>query len=118
MPQFQGRRTLAANERGVDVLATWQYRILPWRALVRFGIHTTAAAAGAQMSLVSGSNNMVQTCQIGNGATDGVMPSPLNVPYFEFVGEAGDTISTSIDELLAVATTDCMFFVSVDPYNG
>lgn len=115
MPQLQGRRTLAANERNVDIFASWQYRYMPFRGLVRLGIHGTHAAAGADIAVYTGSQNVVEQSPISAGATDGVMPSPLNVPYFEFVAEAGDLLSTRINELGGVATSDEMFFVAVDP---
>lgn len=115
MPAIQFRRTLAANERGVDLLANWQYRYAPFRGLCRIGMNGTHAAAGADVSIFTGSQNVVEQSPISSGATDGVMPSPLNVPYFEFVVEAGDLISTRINELGGVATSDIMAFVAIDP---
>lgn len=115
MPSIQFRRTLAANERGVDLLATWQYRYAPFRGLCRIGIHGTHAAAGADIAIFTGSQNVVEQSPISAGATDGVMPSPLNVPYFEFIVEPGDVISTRINELGGVATSDEMCFVAIDP---
>lgn len=115
MPVLQGRRTLAALERNVDVLAQWQYRYAPYRALVRFGVHCTGAAAGQDIAIFVGSTNVVEQSAISVGATDGVMPAPLNVPFFEFIVENGDLISTKINELGNVATTDVMFFCAIDP---
>jgi len=115
MPAMQFRRTLAANERNVDPLANWQYRYAPFRGMVRIGIHGTHAAAGADVSIFTGSQNVVEQSPISAGATDGVMPSPLNVPYFEFIVDAGDLISMRINELGGVATSDEMGFVAIDP---
>lgn len=115
MPAIQFRRTLAANERNVDVLANWQYRYAPFRGLVRIGVHGTHAAGGADIAIYTGSQNVVEQSPISAGATDGVMPSPQNVPFFEFIVEPGDVISTKINELGGVATSDEMIFVAIDP---
>ena len=115
MPSIQFRRTLGANERNVDLLAQWQYRYAPFRGMVRIGMHGTHAAAGADVAIFTGSQNVVEQSPISAGATDGVMPAPLNVPYFEFLVEAGDLISTRINELGGVATSDIMAFVAIDP---
>lgn len=115
MPAIQFRRTLAANERGVDPLANWQYRYAPFRGLVRIGLAGTHAAAGADVAIYTGSQNVVEQSPISAGQTDGVMPSPLNTPYFEFMCEAGDLISMRINELGGVATSDIMGFVAIDP---
>lgn len=115
MPSIQFRRTLAANERGVDLLANWQYRYAPFRGLVRIGVHCNGAAAAQDIAIFTGSQNVVEQSPISVGATDGVMPAPLNVPFFEFMVEPGDLISTRINELGGVATTDVMAFVAIDP---
>lgn len=115
MPAKQFRRTLAANERNVDVLTDWQYRYAPFRGMCRIGVHGTHAAAGADIAIFAGSMNIVETSPISAGATDGVMPAPLNVPYFEFIVEQGDLISTKMNELGNVATSDEMLFIAIDP---
>lgn len=115
MPAIQFRRTLAANERNVDPLNTWQYRYAPFRGMCRLGIHGTHAAAGADVAVFIGSTNVVEQSPISAGATDGVMPSPLNTPFFEFIVDAGDLISMKINELGGVATSDEMIFVAIDP---
>jgi len=114
VPSIQFRRTLTANERNVDLLATWQYRYAPFDGICRIGMHGTHAAAGADVSIFTGSMNVVEQSPISAGATDGVMPAPLNVPYFEFAVQAGDLISTKINELGGVGTTDIMAFVAID----
>lgn len=115
MPAIQFRRTLAANERNVDPLVNWQYRYAPFRGMCRIGIHGTHAAAGADVAIFIGSQNVVEQSPISAGAVDGVMPSPLNVPFFEFIVDPGDLISMKINELGAVATSDEMIFVAIDP---
>lgn len=115
MPAIQFRRTLAANERGVDLLEKWQYRYAPFPGLVRIGMHCTGAAGGQDVAIFRGSDNVVEQSPISVGATDGVMPAPLNVPFFEFIVNAGDLIGTRINELGGVATTDVMAFVAIDP---
>lgn len=115
MPSIQFRRTLAANERNVDLLEKWQYRYAPFNGLVRMGIHCNGAAAAQDVAVFIGSQNVVEQSPISVGATDGVMPAPLNVPFFEFLVQPGDLISTKINELGNVATTDVMAFVAIDP---
>lgn len=115
MPAIQFRRTLAANERNVDPLSQWQYRYAPFAGMVRIGLVGTHAAAGADVAIFAGSDNIVEQSPISAGATDGVMPSPLNVPFFEFLCRPGDLISLRINELGGVATTDIMGFVAIDP---
>lgn len=115
MPAIQFRRTLAANERNVDLLSNWQYRYAPFDGAVRMGVASSGAAAGADIAVYTGSQNVVEQSPISAPHTDGQMPSPLNIPYFEFVVAAGDLISTRINELGGVATTDIMAFVVIDP---
>lgn len=114
MPAIQFRRALTANERGVDLLQNWQYRYAPFNGLVRIGVNTTGAAGTVDFSAFAGSDNVVEQSPVSSGGTAGVMPAPLNVPYFEFIVRAGDLISTRINEL-AGATPTVNMFVAIDP---
>jgi len=114
VPSIQFRRALVANERGVDLLANWQYRYAPFRGMVRIGVNTTASAGATDISIFTGSQNVVEQSPISAGGTAGVMPAPLNVPYFEFIVDPGDLISTRINEL-AGATPTVNMFVAIDP---
>lgn len=115
MPAIQFRRPLAALERGVDLFATWQYRYAPFRAMVRVGIWCTGNAGGEDVAIFIGSTNVVEQSPLHVGAVDGTMPSPLNVPFFEFIVEPGDLISMRINETGGVATTVVMCFAAIDP---
>jgi hypothetical protein len=114
MPAVQFRRVLAANERNVDLLSNWQYRYAPFNGLVRIGVNTTGAAGAVDISIFTGSQNVVEQSPVSAGGTAGVMPAPLNVPYFEFMVQAGDLISTRINEL-AGATPTVNLIAAIDP---
>lgn len=114
MPSFQGAPVLTASERGRDLLASWKYRYAPFRGMVRMGINTTGAARTVECELTSGSDAVVQRSPVSVGGTAGVMPAPLNVPYFEFIVNPGDLIVAAIDEL-AAATPTVNFFIAIDP---
>lgn len=114
MPAIQSAPVLVASARGFNPLANWQYQYAPFRGLVRIGLNTTAAARGAEVTIFTGSMNVVERSPISAGGTAGVMPAPLNVPYFEFIVDAGDRITVQIDELLA-ATPTVNFFCAIDP---
>ncbi len=114
MPAIQKTFALAANERGNNPLEKWQYQYAPFNGLVRIGMNTTAAAGLVDVSIFTGSDNIVQNSDVSVGATAGVMPAPLNVPYFEFIVRQGDRITVSIDET-GGATPTVNFFCAIDP---
>ena len=114
MPAIQIRRVMVANERNADLLEKWQYRYAPFRGMVRIGVNTTAAAGATDVSIFTGSQNVVEQSPISAGGTAGVMPSPLNVPYFEFIVDAGDLISMRVNELGGVTPT-VNAFIAIDP---
>lgn len=114
MPQIQKVQALTANQRGYNPLAGWQYEYAPYRAMVRIGLNTTAAAGGVQAATFTGSTNILERSPISAGGVAGVMPAPLNVPYLEFVVEPGDRISCLIDEVLG-ATPTVNFHCAIDP---
>lgn len=114
MPVLTRIQTLTANQRGYNPLAGWQYEYAPYRAMVRIGLNHTGASNSVQMSGFVGSTNIVERGPAPGGGTAGTMPSPLNVPYVEFIVEAGDRISMLIDET-AGATPVVNTFVAIDP---
>lgn len=114
MPAIQKVRALTASQRGYNPLADWQYQYAPFRGLVRIGLNTTGAAGSVEGSVFTGSQNVVERSPVSAGGTAGVMPAPLNVPYWEFIVEAGDRITVSIDET-AGATPTVNFFCAIDP---
>lgn len=119
MPSIQTVQALAANQRGFNPLANWQYQYAPFDGLVRMGINCTGATvAGVLVSIFAGSDNVVQQgSPVSNGATAGVMPAPLNVPFFEFVVRSGDRITVAIDETAGLTPT-VNFHCSIDPLPG
>lgn len=114
MPAIQRRIVLAANERGNNPLANWQYQYAPFNGLVRIGMNTTGAAATVEAAIFTGSDNILERSPMSVGGTAGVMPAPLNVPYIEFMVRQGDRITVQIDEL-AAATPTVNFFCAIDP---
>lgn len=115
MPVIQRTQALTANQRGFNPLSDWQYQYAPYRGLVRIGVNTTGAAGSVDISIFTGSDNIVQQgSDVSVGGTAGVMPAPLNVPYFEFGVQPGDRITVAIDET-AGATPTVNFFCAIDP---
>lgn len=115
MPAIQSSTALTANQRGFNPLSNWQYQYAPFRGLVRMGINTTGAAGTVDVAVYAGSDNVVQQgSDVSVGGTAGVMPAPLNVPYFEFAVQEGDRITVAIDET-AGATPTVNFFCAIDP---
>lgn len=114
MPVLQRVQALTANQRGYNPLSGWQYEYAPYRALVRVGMNTTAASGTVQASAFTGSTNVVERGPLSVGGTAGVMPAPLNVPYWEFIVEAGDRIQILVDETGGVTPT-VNTFVAIDP---
>jgi len=115
MPAIQVTQALTANQRGYNPLSNWQYQYAPFRGLVRIGANHTGAAGSVDVSIFAGSDNVVQQqSDVSGGGTAGVMPAPLNVPYWEFAVMEGDRITVAIDET-AGATPTVNFFCAIDP---
>lgn len=114
MPSFTAVQALTANQRGYNPLANWKFRYAPYRALVRVGVNTTGASNSVQIQGTIGTTEVIARGPVSAGATAGVMPAPLNVPYSEFIAEPGDLIELSIDET-AGATPTVNTFVAIDP---
>jgi hypothetical protein len=110
MPAFQWSIALTANQLDERPLANWQFRRLPWRALVR--ILQKSTTAGVRMSVFAGSQNVIQKSPVQLLATAGQTPSPLNTPAIEFIAQAGDELIISNDEVLAgTPTVDGVIYV-------
>jgi len=114
MPAIQVTQALTANQRGYNPLANWQYQYAPFRGLCRIGVNTTGAAGSVDAAVFTGSQNIVERSDVSVGGTAGVMPAPLNVPFWEFIVEPGDRITVAIDET-AGATPTVNFFCAIDP---
>lgn len=114
MPSLTFSTALTANVRGFNPLSNWKFRYAPYRALVRIGMNTTGAAGSVQNQGTIGTTEVMARGPVSAGGTAGVLPSPLNVPYAEFIAEPGDLIELSIDET-AGATPTVNGFVAIDP---
>lgn len=114
MPVLTKVQALTANQRGYNPFSGWQYEYAPYRALVRVGLNHTGASGSVQAAAFVGSQNVVERGPLSGGGTAGTLPSPLNVPYIEFIVEAGDRISMLIDET-AAATPTVNMFAALDP---
>lgn len=110
MPALPWSIALTANQLDSRPLANWQFRRLPWRALVR--ILQKATTTGVRMSVFAGSQNVIQRSPVQILATAGLTPSPLNTPAIEFIAQAGDELIISNDEVAAgTPTVDGIIYV-------
>lgn len=89
MPTFRYRDSLAANATG-DPLRDWQYRYLPYAAVVEH--LSDATTKDVVKTVTSGSETIVEESPVQGGGVDGVTPAPLNVTPDSWIGAAGDLI--------------------------
>lgn len=73
-----------------------------------------ASAVGVELTLTSGKRTIVPRSTLDGGGTTGVFPN-LNEKAFSFFAAQGEILRGFIRETAAVATTDIMAVVSVDP---
>lgn len=112
MPDFFASTAMTANQSDVRPLANWQFRRLPYRAVVT--ILQRATTTGVRQTIFSGSQTIVQRSPVQGGGTAGVTPSPLNTPVIQFIGDQGDEIIISNDEVSA-GTPTFDLWVNVEP---
>ena len=112
MPDFFASTAMTANQSDVRPLANWQFRRLPYRAQVT--VLTRATTVGVRQTIFAGSQTIVQRSPVQGGGTAGVTPSPLNTPVVQFIGDGGDEIIVSLDEVLA-GTPTFDLWVNVEP---
>lgn len=104
MPQFTFVTALVANGTATP-LTGWQYEYLPFPAYVEIGLNATTNAVVA--TVTSGSDTLQESSPLQGGATAGVIPSPLNVPYLTDQAAAGDRLKIALRETAgAVATVN------------
>lgn len=114
MPQFQFTSALLANGTA-QPLTGWQYEYVPWPFFVEIGLNATTANVKA--TVTSGSDTLMEESTLQGGATAGVIPSPLNVPYLNDYGAAGDRLKINLRETGgAVATVNGI--VKLQPVRG
>jgi hypothetical protein len=102
MPQFQTVTVMTANGTATP-LTGWQYEYLPWPAYVEIGLNATTA--GVVATVTSGSDTLMESSNLQTGATAGVIPSPLNVPYLTDQAAAGDRMKVLLRETLGGTPT-------------
>lgn len=88
----------------------WQYRRLPFHALVEFAV--VATAIGLVYSFFSGTDTLAQEAPMPAGGTDGVMPD-FDKPMGEDLAAPFDELSLVIRETAGAATNDAMGWVRV-----
>lgn len=95
-------------------LASWQYEYLPYRAAVR--VVAWAVAAGATISVSSGSEQLQVASPIDAGATLGHLPVPeQDAAPLDFVGAGGDRLDVAIANTTGGAIAGIMGYVDVNP---
>jgi hypothetical protein len=88
----------------------WQYRRLPFNALVEFAI--VATAIGLVYTFYSGTDTLAEEQPVPAGGTDGVPPD-FDKPMLEDVAAQFDELKLIIRETAGVATNDAMGWVRV-----
>ncbi len=84
---------------------SWQYRRLPFPALVEFSI--IATAIGLVYTFYSGTDTLAEEAPVPAGGTDGVMPA-FDQPMVEDLAAAFDELKLIIRETAGAATNDAM----------
>lgn len=112
MPLFQFHdQNIAANATTRPLQDdAWQYRRLPFAALVEMAI--IATAIGLVYTFYSGTDTLAQEQPVGAGGTDGVMPD-FDKPMHEDLAAPFDELSLIIRETGGVATNDAMGWVRI-----
>jgi len=111
-PVFTWSILMTANQLDSRPLANWQYRRLPFRAHVR--ICQRATTTGVRTTIYSGAETIQQKSPEQAGGTIGVTPVHFTTPVKEFVGQPGDELIVSNDEV-AAGTPTCDGIIDVDP---
>jgi len=90
MPTFRHTEAFTANGTSTPLQdEAWQYRVLPWPALIQLATDCTDANGVQQLTV--GSDVQLQESPIPGGGTAGTFPSEL-AEFSEYYGDAGDEI--------------------------
>lgn len=116
MPAISFSRSVGAGATDFPLSAlAWTYEQLPYPAVVRVLLRTTATGVLARIN--SGSETIQEETPVQSGGTAGVTPSTLNTTPTEFVGAAGDRLSVALRNTTGGALT-IDGLVQVEPIMG
>lgn len=104
MPSLSFSRSVAAGATDYPLAAlAWTFEQLPYPAVVRVLLRTTAV--GVLAKIRTGSEEVQDETPVQSGGTAGVTPSPLNTTPTEFVAPAGDRLAIAIRNTTGGALT-------------
>lgn len=103
MPILTFSQAMTANQRGLNIFASWQYEFAPYACSVKLIVNATTA--GAVMALYSGSDTVQERSPIQGGGTAGVIPSELNTAPQIWLAAERDRFKTTVDETLGGTPT-------------
>jgi hypothetical protein len=112
MPDFIGSTALTASQLDQRPLANWKYRRLPFPALVT--IMQRATGVSVRETIDAGAQNIKQKSPVAAGGTAGNTPIPQTTPVYQFIGQSGDEIIISNDEVSALTPT-VDTYVNIEP---
>lgn len=100
MPRLAVNQSIAAGAT-VNILAGWQYEYLPWPAVVRELIQTTAT--GVNQVIITGSEQIQASSPVDAGGTANVLPNSFKVEPIGFHAPAGDRLQILVTNTTAGA---------------
>jgi hypothetical protein len=103
MPQFTWSQALTANQLGFDPLSNWQFRYVPYRALVQ--IWDRATGTSVRLTTYSGTTTIQQRAPVQGGGTAGTTPTSFTTQPIEFVAMPGDLLLLQHDEVGGLTPT-------------
>ena len=102
MPRFTFSEAMTANQRGLDPVASWQYKRVPftgrWAAGAVVQLLARSTATGTTMSVVTGSQTVQQESPVQAGGTAGTTPSVLNTSPVTWSAAPGDQLNILLNE--------------------
>lgn len=104
MPSLSFSRSVAAGATDFPLSAlAWTFEQLPYPAVVRVFLRTTAVGVLARIQ--TGSEMVQDETPVQSGGTAGVTPSQLNTTPTEFVAPAGDRLQVAMRNTTGGALT-------------
>ena len=103
MPNFIWSQALTANQQGFDPLTTWQFRQVPYPAVVT--VFARSTTAGVRLTISSGSQTIKQRSPVQGGGTAGTTPTVFTTTPVTFVAQPLDLITLVHDEVLGGTPT-------------